>query len=94
MDKNMDSGCQFNFEATAIQRDRLLSELRINDVSTPDARKMGIMSSAARILELKRKGNVIETRKCKIATTAGAVTCVALYHLVSEPVDNNTEAGE
>ena len=83
-DKNVDSRSQFNFEAAAIQRDRLLYELRLKDVSTVDARIMGIMSPAARILELRRKGHEIETRKSEVATTQGAITCVALYHLLNE----------
>ena len=88
--KNVDNDCQFNFEATAAQRVRLLGLLRSRKVSTIDARKLGIMSPAARILELRRRGYVIETNKCKVSTTKGAVTCVALYCLVGEPSEDHS----
>ena len=88
--KNMDSGCQFNFEAISTQRSRLLNRLRSRDVSTIEARKMGIMSPAARILELRRKGYEIETKKCEVASTENAVTSVALYCLTGEPVKVKT----
>ncbi len=84
--RKVDSDRQFNFEAAAAQRDRLLYELRCGEVSTIYARKLGIMSPAARILELRRKGYKIDTDKCKIFTTDGAITCVALYRLIEEPV--------
>ena len=87
--KNMDSGCQFNFEAALNQRKALLGRLRKGNVSTPEARRMGIMSPAARILELRQKGYEIETRKCEFATTDNAVTSVALYCLIAEPSEEN-----
>ena len=92
-DKKVDSVCQFYFEAVTAQRDRLLYELRFRDISTIDARFMGIMSPAARILELRRKGHDIETLKSEVATTDGVITNVALYHLISEPTEDRSVEG-
>jgi hypothetical protein len=89
-DLNMESTSQLNFEAILNQKNLLLGRLRKGDVSTPAARKMGIMSPAARIMELRRKGYVIETKKCKFATTKNAVTSVALYCLISEPAEDTS----
>lgn len=92
--KNMDRECQFNFEAAAAQRDKLLAHLKVKDISTVEARNMGIMSPAARILELRRKGYRITTDKCEICTTDGAVTFVALYRLITDsPESQNGEKG-
>lgn len=92
--KDVDSGSQYNFEAISNQRKVLLGKLREGNVSTPDARKMGIMSPAARILELRAKGYKIKTRKCKYATTDNAVTSVALYCLISEPTEDKSTSSD
>ncbi len=80
--KKSDSSSQFNFTKIKNQRDLLLTELEKRSVTTLQAREWGIMSPAARIMELREKGYDILTTKAKV-TTVGCVRPVAEYVLLT-----------
>ena len=70
-------------EATkAHQRAALLAELRVKPVSTTHAREtLGIMSPAARVLELRRSGLNILTVRRRVVDSSGVAHSQAEYHL-------------
>ncbi|WP_374487013.1 helix-turn-helix domain-containing protein [Zoogloea sp.] len=68
--------------AKARQRAVLLAELRQGPVTTIQAREaLGIMSPAARVLELRRSGLDILTVRARIVDSAGALHAMARYVL-------------
>lgn len=78
--------CKKQFEpnenAKARQRATLLAELRQGPVTTLHAREaLGIMSPAARVLELRRSGLDILTVRAQIVDSSGASHAMARYVL-------------
>lgn len=72
------------------QRLRLLERLRIAPVDTITARReLDVMHPAARIMELKKRGNKIDTVRVGRPTDCGKVHSVALY--VLQPVGASNE---
>jgi len=70
--------------SAADQRQRLLQELRQRPLSTIDARReLDIMHPAARIQELKERGENITTYWSKEPTECGKLHRVARYVLLS-----------
>ena len=66
----------------AKQRQRLLEALRLAPVSTLDAReRLGIQHPAGRLMELRRQGWPIVTRKTFVSDAAGRPHTMALYVL-------------
>lgn len=64
------------------QRLRLLERLKVAPVDTITARRdLDVMHPAARIMELKRRGNMIDTVRVGRTTDCGKVHSVALYVL-------------
>ena len=64
------------------QRLRLLARLKIAPVDTITARReLDVMHPAARIMELKKRGNKIDTVRVGRPTDCGKVHSVALYVL-------------
>jgi hypothetical protein len=71
--------------SAAVQRRRALDLLRTGPKSTIQLRRDGdMLSPAARILELKRRGFEIVTHWVHQATECGALHRVALYVLLRE----------
>lgn len=69
--------------AKARQRATLYTDLRKGPVSTVHAREvLGIMSPAARIMELRRQGHAIITRVGHVVDAAGLSHRSAVYELV------------
>lgn len=67
----------------ARQCSALLADLHKGPVSTVFAREvLGIMSPAARVLELRRQGHVIVTRAGHVVDAAGLPHRSAVYELV------------
>lgn len=67
------------------QRLRLLERLRVAPVDTITARReLDVMHPAARIQELKQRGNKIDTVRVGRPTDCGKVHSVALYVLHGE----------
>lgn len=76
---------QFDPSDTAKHRQRalLFAELLKGSVSTVQAREtLGIMSPAARIMELRRQGHEIVTRPGQVVDAAGLTHRSAVYELV------------
>jgi hypothetical protein len=74
-----------NHQAKIIQTAKVLSHLqRYGSISTLEARELGIMHPAGRIKTLRERGNIIETRADRIATTPNSVAPSARYHLIKE----------
>lgn len=76
---------QFDPSDTAKYRQRatLYTDLRKGPVSTIHAREvLGIMSPAARIMELRRQGHKIVTRAARVVDAAGVSHRSAIYELV------------
>lgn len=76
---------QFDPSDTAKYRQRatLYTDLRKGPVSTIYAREtLGIMSPAARIMELRRQGHAIVTRAGQVVDAAGVSHRSAVYVLV------------
>ena len=64
------------------QRLRLLERLQVAPVDTITARReLDVMHPAARIMELKKRGNKIDTVRVGRPTDCGKVHCVAQYVL-------------
>ncbi len=80
-----DRGKQLNHTAISKQQAEVLNLLQEGPTNTIEFRLHGIMSPAARIMELRDMGHPIEKRKAQRATTPGAVTNVAEYYLVPTP---------
>ncbi len=80
--KKSDSSSQFNFTKIKSQRELLLDKLKKRPVTTLQAREWGIMSPAARIMELREQGHDILTMKAEV-TTVGCVRPVAEYVLLT-----------
>ncbi len=92
MDTNKtDRGTQLNHIAISKQQGMVLDLLQGGPTNTIEFRLHGIMSPAARIMELRDMGHPIEKRKAVRETTPGAVTNVAEYYLVPTP-DMSEEA--
>lgn len=73
--------------AKARQRAVLFTELLKGKVSTVHAREvLGIMSPAARIMELRRQGHAIITRVGHVVDAAGLSHRSAIYELVEGAV--------
>ena len=65
------------------QRLRLLERLKVAPVDTITARReLDVMHPAARIMELKRRGNLIDTVRVGRPSDCGKVHSVALYVLL------------
>jgi hypothetical protein len=65
------------------QRARLLDRLRQGPLSTLDARAdLDILHPAARVMELRRKGYLIETMRSREPSTCGRLHTVANYVLM------------
>lgn len=80
--------CQLSKTNAAIQCLRLLERLKKGPISTFQARdKLSIAHPAGRICDLRKQGYNIETHTCKESTTGGAVSRVALYVLIKEPLE-------
>ena len=79
--------------ATEAQRNRVIHALRIRPHTTYDLRRLGIYQAPARIKELRdRFGYVITTDPVVIVDRDGYHHArVALYTLVSEPVEAQHE---
>ena len=74
-----------NSESASAQRRRVLDALRSGPKSTIQLRRdWDILSPAARVLELKRRGSDIFTQRVHHATECGKLHCVALYVLLRE----------
>lgn len=71
------------------QRARIVAYLRANGrATTCELRKeLDILSPASRILELRRRGYIIQTDPVDIETELGRHSGVACYVLISEPVE-------
>lgn len=69
------------------QRARIMAYLKANGrATTCELRKeLDILSPAPRILELRRRGYIIETDPVDIETELGRHSGVACYVLISEP---------
>lgn len=68
--------------AKAHQRAALLAELRVKPVSTIHAREiLGIMSPAARVLELRSLGHTIVTLRRRVVDAEGRAHTSAAYVL-------------
>lgn len=68
--------------SSAAQRQRLLAALETRNVSTIDARgPLDILSPAARIMELRKRGHRIDTARIVQQTECGKRHNVALYVL-------------
>lgn len=68
--------------SASAQRARLLQRLRIAPLDTLEARKMlDILMPAARICELRKQGNRIDTVRVARPTDEGKLHSVALYVL-------------
>ena len=74
-------------EATkASQCTALLAALQSGPITTLDARdKLGILSPAARVLDLRRTGHAIITTACTSHDLAGRQHRTALYRLEDAP---------
>lgn len=71
------------------QRQRLLERLKVATVDTVTARhELDILCPAARVLELRRHGNEIETVWIERQTDCGKVHRVALYVLKPREVSD------
>ncbi|MEQ1837779.1 MAG: helix-turn-helix domain-containing protein [Candidatus Nitrotoga sp.] len=71
-----------NSNSVHAQRQRLLERLKVAPVDTITARReLDVMHPAARIMELKRRGNQIDTVWVERPTDCGKVHRVALYVL-------------
>lgn len=71
------------------QRLRLLERLKTAPVDTITARReLDVMHPAARIMELKKRGNKIDTVRVGRTTDCGKVHSVALYVLQPGDVSN------
>lgn len=71
-----------NSNSAHSQRQRLLVRLKIAPIDTVTARReLDVMHPAARIQELKKRGNKIDTVRVGRPTDCGKVHCVALYVL-------------
>lgn len=78
-----------NSNSTNAQRQRLLECLKVTPVDTITARReMDVMHPAARIMELKRRGNQIDAVWVDRPTDCGKVHRVALYVLKSGVVSD------
>lgn len=67
------------------QRVRLLQRLKLSPVDTITARReLDIMMPAARIFELRKQGEQIDTMRVRRPTEEGKLHSVALYVLLSE----------
>ncbi len=74
-----------NSESASAQRRRVLDALRSGPKSTIQLRRdWDILSPAARVLELKRRGSDILTQWVHHATDCGKLHRVALYVLLGE----------
>jgi hypothetical protein len=74
-----------NSESSSAQRRRVLDALRSGPKSTIQLRRdWDILSPAARVLELKRRGSDILTQWVHHATDCGKLHRVALYVLLRE----------
>jgi hypothetical protein len=71
--------------SAAAQRSRVLDAMRGGPKSTIQLRRdWDVLAPAARVLELKRRGFEILTRRVHEATECGKLHCVALYVLLHE----------
>jgi hypothetical protein len=79
--------------STLRDRNQILSLLRIKPTHTIEFREFhGLISSAARIIELRRQGYNIRTDLIRAMSQNGRVhNNIALYVLVLEPTANNSE---
>lgn len=68
-------------QAKAIQRQIILDRLQQSPITTLEAREIGIMSPASRIMELKRQGHLITSRIVAVELPDGRFTSCALYSL-------------
>ena len=72
------------FNSVAAQRNRIMDFLRIRPLDTLTARKeLDIMHPAARVMELRKRGFVIETIKIDRPSDCGGIHRVACYALVA-----------
>ena len=71
--------------AKAKQRTLILARLKEGPVSTLEARALGAMSPAARVLELRKAGWQIATEHRLSADDLGRVTRCGVYVLRAEP---------
>jgi hypothetical protein len=82
-----------NSTATEVQRERILSALRICPTNTEELRALGIFQTTPRILELRRRGYDIRTELIEIYDRDGYPhRGVARYHLDGEPPPTSDEA--
>jgi hypothetical protein len=88
----MDRGRQSNHQGISNQQAKVLSLLQEGPTNTIDFRLHGIMSPAARVMELRRMGHPIEKRKALRERTPGAVTNVAEYYL--PPISDVSEEAQ
>jgi hypothetical protein len=71
-----------NSNSAHAQRQRLLVRLKVSPIDTVTARhELDILCPAARVLELRRRGHMIETVWIDRQTDCGKVHRVALYVL-------------
>ncbi len=71
-----------NFNSAHAQRQRLLERLKISPIDTVTARiELDILCPAARVLELRQRGYLIDTVWIERQTDCGKVHRVALYVL-------------
>lgn len=64
------------------QQATLISMLKVNRVTTFDAREVGIMNPSTRIGELRKKGAVIDTHYHEIAKDGKLHPGIAVYTLI------------
>lgn len=84
--KNQRKKCSAKSTSTEAQRERILKALRVGPKTSYDLRRLGCYQSAARILELRRRGYDIRTERVTLYDRDGyAHRGAALYTLVSEP---------
>lgn len=66
----------------AAQRKRILEYLRLRPLDTLTARKeLDVMHPAARVMELRKRGEKIQTVRIDRASDCGEIHCVACYVL-------------
>lgn len=74
-----------NGNSAHIQQLRVLAALRKRPMTTLEIRReLDVLGVAPRVLELRRKGNKIETHWLEQATECGKLHRVALYVLIRE----------
>lgn len=78
--------------ASEAQRQRILEELRNGPKTSYQLRRLGCYQSAARIIELRRRGFNIETERVTLYDRDGYLhpRC-ARYHLIDEPEGGGNE---